>query len=309
MTLVFCWLDRSFSRNCITSIADTRSAYQDGAGEWQLLNETTTKLFGLGVKCHTFDGLGLEHYRAPDPYFETEIGFAFAGYCFEALSIIALMRRCLSRLVQMDGNTEVRPTPEGYARLLDTIGTRYFASHRRREHHLVSFLMSGFSDQKPWVVEWSYRPQEGARHQVFDPITTDNFFAIGDAGKHKKTQETIDAMRKAISRHRSGLVKRFKEIDERKLEDARHVDAEKRLIERTALESLDDEFKQTVGGVLQKMEVKPMGDKAFVDFCKDDEADILDGLPMVGSNLGYIPLNESMGMGSQVQESNPEEAP
>ncbi len=62
--------------------------------------------------CHHSDEMYFGAWR--NPYFETEVGIAFAGYCFEALTIIAHITRCLEEIVASEGD-EPKPDPRNWA--------------------------------------------------------------------------------------------------------------------------------------------------------------------------------------------------
>src|SRR5262245_37154093 len=123
MTIVCCWFDRSFGRNRITAIADARAARKVNE-RWVPLAETTVKLFKADVKCHAMTDQNFS-VEGPwtNPYYRTEIGIGFAGYCFEALSIIALLSQCLEQLA-FDGNDRPRPGPDGIVNFAKEIVVR-----------------------------------------------------------------------------------------------------------------------------------------------------------------------------------------
>ncbi len=72
-------------------------------------------------------------------YYQTEIGIGFAGYCFEALTIIALISRCLE---QLSTNSEASPRPYsgGIVNLAKEIIVRYFRDHNVPDKQTVEFL-------------------------------------------------------------------------------------------------------------------------------------------------------------------------
>lgn len=104
MTLVCCWLDQSYSRERITAIADARASFKDASGRWHVLVETTTKLLPVTVRCHRLSDFDPATSQLAKPYRTTEVVIGYAGYCFEALSIIEMMRRCCGQLLTTSGS-------------------------------------------------------------------------------------------------------------------------------------------------------------------------------------------------------------
>lgn len=301
MTIVCCWLDESYSRRRITAIADARAAVQDGTGNWTPLSDTTTKLFRMSVKCHSMESFCTEVATWVEPYFQTEVGIGFAGYCFEALTVIALLSRALEQLVDTNG-TNSRPEPQGIANLAREIMERYFKGHTNSAQHAVQLLIFGFcpSTSEPWCGTIERRPNQSAAVSCFvRPMTMERFCAIGDVAKQNEFRTKVDDLRSRIAKHRDDL-KPGMEDDaafNHALEVARHQSADKKIIEELTLEKLESEFSTTVGGVLQKAEVYPTTDGAAVlSFSRDDQGFLLDGLPWVSPDgLGYVPIGEKMG--------------
>jgi hypothetical protein len=134
--------------------------------------------------------------------------------------------------------------------------------------------------------------------QFAQPVEAKDFFAIGDVAQNKAFLDRVHDFRKRIAKHANELRQGKGEHAqfEHELETAHHKSADKKIIEELTLDTLDDEFSRTVGGVLQKIEVYQDGSTAVVSFSRDDHHHILDGLPSVGTpHLIYIPIGEKMG--------------
>ena len=58
-------------------------------------------LQGAGEVPHVLEGFDADTVTLQNPYYETEIGIGFAGYCLEALTIIALFSRVMEQLVDV----------------------------------------------------------------------------------------------------------------------------------------------------------------------------------------------------------------
>lgn len=299
MTVVCCWLDDSYSRRRITAIADSRAATKKNE-EWVPLNEVTTKLYRLRVTCYRMSGLDTMNGTWVEPYYTTEIGIGFAGYCFEAMSIIALYQRCVEQLVAV-GDDLPKPESDKLIQMLTEIATRWFNGHQSANEREVQFLLFGFSpvDGEPWagkVVRLKAKAPSVTEYS--QPLDEQSVYSVGDVGQQKRLTKALAKIRKRIQKHaevvRKG--KGAKERNARELEIARHSSADKKSIEQLVLDEMNNESNPTVGGVLHKMEVVACaGNRGLVTFSRNDQQDILDGLPNVGNHLGYVPMGERMG--------------
>jgi hypothetical protein len=300
MTIMCCWFNQSYSLDRLTGIADERAAVEEKRDVWKPLTETAVKLFRLTANCHALSCLYPEVGGWRKPYYHTEIGIGFAGYCFEALTIIALLSRVLDQLVA-DADDEPKPEPEGILNLAREITERYFAGHKNPDTQHVEFLIFGFSPRngEPWVGKLVHNPKRPIELKFKQPVGPEDFFVIGDPQVKKTFQERVDAIRKRIA-------KRATDIEVGEGEDAqfdadresgRLLAADRKAIENEVLAKIDDEFVHTVGGILQKIEVYRLdGDRGEVSYSRDDHPHLLDVLPCVGANLGYIPIGEKMGI-------------
>lgn len=296
MTVVCCWLDESFGRKRITVIADSRAAKKD-RGQWKPFHETTLKIFRARVASHRLESFDSSIGAWNDPYALTEIGIAFSGYCFEALTIINMFTRCLEQLVT-DGSAKPMAEPRRIVDLLCKISQRYFNEHPDPDLQDVEFLVFGFSqsDHEPWVGKVTHSNAEGAHLKEWEyPLRPDSLFAAGDVGQNLVSQ--LNEVRVRVAKHSDGLQKKgFADFFEFDLERSRHHTGIKKHVEDAVLQALDDELHATVGGVLQKAELYLLANGAsHLTFCRDDKHHILDGLPNVGKELGYVPIVERMG--------------
>jgi hypothetical protein len=292
VTLVCCWLDDSYGRHRITAIADSRAA-EFWNNEWHPRSNQTLKLFRVPVNCYRTNNFVLEIGSWRNPYFQTEVALGFAGYCFEAMTIISLFSRAMEQLVSQNG--EPRPHPEAMAGILARVVADYFVDHTNQQTQRVHFLLFGFSAERPWIAQIGYTP-EGLAGPSVQPLPPNQVYAIGDAGDANFTasiEETLDR----ISKHSRGLHPGSSSdaAFDHNLEQARHRDAAKKAVEEGVLEKLESEFNSTVGGFLQKLEVYPSGDGAVVAYTRESRSDILDNLPPAGPGLCYLPVGEQMG--------------
>ena len=195
MTLVCCWLDTSYSRRRITAIADLRAAVFR-TGNWQPLSDQTIKLFRVPVKCHRLEELDTDTGSWRSPYYSTDVGIGFAGYCFEAMTIIALFSRAMEQLVSEGG--EPRPHPERIVDILARIATSYFASHGDRETQRVQFMLFSFCKKGPWIARMKFVPDRPPEIFPLQPLVPDRVHVIGEANDIVElTEATLEKSRRA----------------------------------------------------------------------------------------------------------------
>jgi hypothetical protein len=297
MTIVCCWLDDSYTKSRITAIADARVSIES-AGKWVPLNDTTSKLFRIPVACFTEFDCSLGTWV--NPYYTTELGLGFAGYCLEAMSIAALYRQVVERLVVDDPEGVARPRPEPrlLVELLLEITRRYFAKHSSGSP--VEFLLFGYSSEgEPWVaqIEKKRGLEPALKYVSYELVVEDQIWSIGDVGTAADFIRDVAGLRRRIRKHEEELKPDLASLEsEPGLESAKLRVAQLKGTERKIQEELEHEFKVSVGGVLQKMEVYPLGDgRAIGVISRDNQPHILNGLPPVASNLLYVPIGENMG--------------
>jgi hypothetical protein len=297
MTVVCLWLDNSYGRERITLLADTRAAVEEKPGRWKSLDETTTKLFRVPLECHHLDSLDPRTGAWRAPYFQTTIGIGFAGYCFEALTIIAHITRCFSELVAYEGNA--RPVPRNIAESMRAIVERYFAQHQNPASQIVDLVAVGYSaiDGRPWAFKISHTPRKGTTIEALS-MGVEDFHVLGSmATDDPSFAENIKDLRGRIAEHREKLaIKRdVQPTFELDLEEARHDLAERKIIEEETRKKIEDVYAHKIGGILQKMEVSHEGEATIISFTRDDRPHLFDKLPLVGKSLGFIPVIEKMG--------------
>ena len=299
MTIMCCWFDQSYSRDRMTGIADARAATEDKKDVWTPLTESTVKLFRLRLNCHALENFQSEVAGWRRPYYQTEIGIGFAGYCFEALTIIALLSRALDQLV-VDGADKPKPEPQGILALARDIMARYFVEHLRPSTQHVEFLIFGFSPRngEPWVGKLVHIPSQPIEAKFKQPVSPDDFYVIGDPQVKITFMDRVEEIRQRIAKQSKALKvgKREDTQYEAALELARLISADKKAIEDELLAEIDDQFVHTVGGVLQKIEVFRLDGHSEVSYSRDDRPHLLDVLSCVGPGLGYVPIGEKMGM-------------
>lgn len=295
MTLVCCWLDQSYSRERITAIADARASFKDTSGRWQVLAETTTKLLPVTVKCHRLSDFDPATSQLAKPYSTTEVVIGYAGYCFEALSIIEMMRRCCGQLLTTSSDAPVA-VGEGLANLLATLTDRYFSHHTRPSQQAVEMVIFGYSPEaKPWIATLKHKHGTNTTLDYRQGMDAEELVVIGD-GTSTRAINALSKLRGQISRHKRKSSERLQAGFTRDLEEARHEAASKKAIEAAALDLAESEFINTVGGVLQKVELYSVaGDEAVAAYSQNAQEHILEGLPQVGDDLGYSAVTESMG--------------
>lgn len=297
MTLVCVRLEKSFNVPRITALADTRASIRRQDGSFNTLTDSTQKLFAIPVRCYTADSLTPVVGAWVDPYYETTIGLGFSGSCFEALTIIAHVSQTLSLLAAPNGD-QPTPTGEGLVHLIAQLCKSYFNDHSGYGNPYVLFLVFGFDGDRPWIGKVTWSKAKGLERS-FTWAADDTLETIGQDALY---QQRAQQWRDSIQKHRDEVARkpaaptedgRF----ERDLEVARHDVAERKITEEELLSQIESEFAETIGGVLQRLELAVSGDRVFAGFTRDDRS-YLDGASYSvtpGTLLGPIPIVEKMG--------------
>jgi hypothetical protein len=248
------------------------------------------KLFRIRVQCHHLEELnaaGTADWR--NPYYTTEVGLGFAGYCFEAMTIITLFSRAMEQLVSDAG--EPRPNPTAISNILAKIVRDYFSGHANKAAWDVHFLLFGYHGPEAWVARLDFTAK-GLTGPTVEPLVRHKVHAIPDARDGAFVASTHSILDR-IAKHADDMREQVDvELD---LEQARHRDAAKKSVEESLLDKIENEFNATVGGSVQKLEVYRKGDSAAVAYTRETRSDILDHLPLAGDRLCYMPIDEQLG--------------
>lgn len=293
MTLVCSWIDQSYGSHRITAIADARAT--DRVDEKVVVRtDMTVKLFRVTVRCYHEDNFDRSVGKWCEPYAECELGMGFAGYCFEAMAIIALFSRAMEQLITPDQNRPL-PRPKNIVAILEQIVGQFFAGHHNREAQRVDLMLFGFANEEPWIARVAHYPDRGVVTELSRPMNNDRIYTIGDAGG-VAFEEGVEEVRVRIRKHRAEIADNFTEDKfECDLQMARHNDADKKHIEEEALRKIESEYQDSVGGYLQKLEVYPLEAGGAVSYTRDTRSNVLSDLPEAGPNLGYMPVGERLG--------------
>jgi hypothetical protein len=301
MTVVCCWLDNSYGRSRITSIADARISSQLPNGNWVKVSDNTTKLFSISIRCHSANSFDADTSRLTNPYFQTDICIGFSGYCTEAFSIISLFQRAVSQLASED---EDNPKPEARGLLVyfSEIAKKYLHGHTNASTQRVEFLLFGFDaiNNNPWVGRVAYDPSINSCSTDFrSPIDENDIYWIGDKSVVEILDDSVRKTRSQILRHKNAL--KLGDGDDAFFEyqksTAQHDSADKKIIEQRVLDAIHNKFLETVGGAIQKMEIYGKEDHAAVaSHCSEIGVDFFDGLPSISNfNLFFLKVCERMG--------------
>ncbi len=297
MTLVCVRLEKSFNFPRITALADTRASIRRQDGSFRTVSDTTQKLFAIPVCCYMADNLTPVVGAWVDPYYETRIGIGFSGSCFEALTIIAHVSRKLSLLVAPNGD-QPQPTGERLVHLIARLCESYFNNHSGEGDPKVLFLVFGFDEDRPWIGRVTWNKAKGLESS-FGWAADDTLETIGqDDLFRQRAQE----WRARIQQHRNEVASNPAAPTkdghfERDLEVARHDVAERKITEEELLSQIDSDFAESIGGVLQRLELAVSAGKVVAGFTRDDR-NYLDGASYSvtpGKFLGPIPIVQQMG--------------
>ncbi|MDR7334324.1 hypothetical protein [Roseateles asaccharophilus] len=299
MTIAYCWLDRSWSRERITAVADSRISRQDANGDWVSMQNETIKLFRVPVRCYSMDTLDYTTATWRNPYFETELGLAFAGDCTEALSIANSFIRAVSQLV-VDGPTRPKPEPAKLYQMLTDAGTHWLSSYARPKPAQVQFLLFGYSDEdpRPWAGRLAWPHISGPNGNQFEhPIRDDSIFVIG-AHTSPVGDDFAQKLRRLFQK-KAGKKMNVAELRkagiEPDLERAKLLSADSMRIEDDIASLLMSATEVTIGGTMQKLEVFPeLEGRAVVSFSRDAEG-LAQDFREVAPRLAYRSVWQQMG--------------
>lgn len=297
MTLVCVRLEKSFNVPRITALADTRASIRRPDGSFRTVSDTTKKLFAIPVRCYPLDGLTPVIGAWTDPYYETTIGLGFSGSCFEALTVIAHICQSLSTLVAPNGDQPV-PTRDGLLNLIGKLCETYFRHHSGDGDPLVLLLVFGFEETRPWIGKITWDKTAGLKSSA--TWATDD--TLETVGQDALFQQRANDWRSRIEKHRQGVSEKPVPATpdsgfQRVLEVARHDLAERKSTEEEMLRQIESDFADSIGGVLQRLELGLDGSQVVAGFTQDDR-EYLDGASYSvapGTLLGPIPVVEKMG--------------
>lgn len=297
MTLVCVRLEKSFGVNRITALADTRASIRRPDGSFKTVSDTTTKLFAVPVRCYMLNQLTPVVGAWATPYFETTIGLGFSGSCFECLTVVAHISQALSALAAPNGDQPV-PVRDGLVNLIGKLCESYFSHHSGDGDPVLLLLAFGFEGSKPWVAKITWRRQEGLQSNTVwaDEDTLETI------GQDARFQQYASEWRGRIRKHRLGVSSRpASHTDDgafkRALEVSRHDLAERKIAEEEMLRQIDSEFVDSIGGVLQRLELSIDNRNVIAGFTRDDR-NYMDGRSYSVTPetlLGPLPIVEKMG--------------
>ncbi|MUT27049.1 MULTISPECIES: hypothetical protein [Mesorhizobium] len=297
MTLVCVRMEESFGVSRITALADTRASIRRDDGSFKTVSDTTTKLFAVPVRCYRIESLSPVVGAWLDPYFETQIGLGFSGSCFEALTVIAHISQSLSALVAPKGD-EPLPTRNGLVNLIAKHCETYFGGHSGDGKPILFLLAFGFEDGKPWVAKFTASREDGIKS---DAVWADKNTLV-TIGQDRLFQKYAGDWRDRIQKHQGQVSARKASSTadgafEKSLEVARHDVAERKLTEQEMLRQIESEFAESIGGVLQRLELSIYDGQVVSGFTCDDRPYMHGTSCNVtqGTFLGPVPITEKMG--------------
>ena len=143
--------------------------------------DMTVKLFRVTVSdtmkttSIARSGSGASHMR------NAKVGMGFAGYCFEAMAIIALFSRAMGadpRQIRIDRCRGPRTS----LRSLSKLSVSFSPGHHNREAQRVDLMLFGFANEEPWIARVAHYPDRGVVTELSRPMNNDRIYTIGDAG-------------------------------------------------------------------------------------------------------------------------------
>lgn len=309
MTIAYCWLDKSLSRERITAVSDSRISREAAGGARVPMQEETIKLFRVPVKCYGQEGFDLNTGAWKTPYFETELGLAFAGDCMEALCIANAFMRGVSQLMAT-GTTRPRPEPIKLYQMLEAAGNHWLSTYKKPTDANVHFLLFGYSpvDGKPWAgrLIWPERPAPGG-NQFENPLVDASIFVIG-AHTVPTAGPFAEKLRRLIQNQagkKMNVVELQKAGFEPDLERVRLLHADSMTLEQDVVNMLVAAAQVTIGGTMQKLEVFPETDgRGVVAFCRDDVVGLPHDFEEAAEGLIYVSSAQRMGWAARPTPSD-----
>ncbi|WP_157944624.1 hypothetical protein [Mangrovicella endophytica] len=295
MTLVSVRLDSSFGIHRITALADSRASIGREDGTFKTVNDTTTKLFALPIRCFRLDGLTPGIGSWDDPYYETQVGLGFSGSCFECLSLVAHISRAFGALIAPQGD-EPRPEAGGLMNLAGTLITDYFDKHSGDGKPVALFLLFGFDDGRPWVAKLTWRAATGLRQEL---IWADEN-TLMTIGRDTLFEQYASKLRSKVNKHRDDVRAKSANAQDRDIHElrvAQHDVADKKLVEEGMLRDIENEYFGSIGGVLQRLELSCQDGNVSAGYTRDDQP-YIDGSQWSVTTRGAlapIPIVEKMG--------------
>ena len=294
MTIVACWLDKSFGVTSLSALADARAS-EEINGTWYTHSDNTIKLFAIEVRCFELDSLVPGLGTHIDPYFETTIGLGFAGHCFEALTIIAHIQRAMGALCRVDRQAML-PEPDGLLNLAAVIAEKYMRDHAYGSIRSFEMLVFGWNGPDlPWIGKVVWNKEDRKITKRMENPTPSSIVTIGDGATASRAIGVATRLRSKIAR-RLGIVASAPPSEKNTFSEALlAIEASRRIAEGVG-NLIENQFVQTVGGVRQKLQIAWHGDRARAAFTLDDQSQLMDGLPSVNRSafLGPIPIVEKM---------------
>jgi hypothetical protein len=270
MTLVCVRFHESYSRPRLTALADSRATYRRKDGGRKILSEKTVKLFVVPVRCYLPSSLKPSGVWT-DPYFETVVGLGFCGDCFEALTIEALVRQELGVCVAHDGRP-LQPSKEGLVNLVGEITRDFFNDHSEPSDRIVRMILFGFDARRPWIGRVSWDGPKGLT-SVVEQACAESLVSIGETSVF---EQQASNWRTRILRHKEtlraegGASANEDASFEHDKAVAHHDVAEKKAVEEQMLRRIESEFAESIGGVMQRLELMMDGDEICAAFSQDD---------------------------------------
>lgn len=301
MTLICVRLDKSFSTTRMVALADSRASIRRDDGSWKVVSDTTTKLFALPVRCYDPDHLTPILGAWRDPYHECIVGLGFAGSCFEALTIVAALSNALVALCDVDSNYPT-PTGQGILSVAEHLTRNYFQGHSGDGAPKVLFLLFGFEGHQPWIGRI-----EGSKAAVTSKFTWATEVTLETVGVSDLFNQYAAKWRTTIQKHRVKASTKVRETNsddrdfEKNLELSRHDTAEKKIVEEEMLDCIEREYLDSIGGVLQKLEIAEQNGAVRYAFTRDDRPYLDAGSASASHSALLVPIEIVERMGRPVR--------
>lgn len=300
MTAIVCFLDRSDGSSRITALSDSRSSRELG-GQRYTISDDLTKIFRVRLSCHEIWGFDAVTGAFKDPYYTTELGLCFAGYCLEAMTVVSQFTKCVERLVDAaESGAQPLPNPDRLLVLLRDLCSEFFRAHAFPKEQDLELILFGYTNVgAAWAGKVTHYAATGANYEL---VTLDEGSVVvaGDCpGIAKDCKRFARRISKRLGRLPISLAGEAKEREEAML-----YRSKRKYLENKIKKEIASNNAPTVGGRLHKSELFFMGRTASLTFTGDaSESALLDRLFGEYEGLRYMPVNQPTGLDDVLHQS------
>jgi hypothetical protein len=299
VTLVLCWYDDGLCPNRIVMVADARASLEKGAITY---TDDAVKLFELGICFRTLPLLPTEDEGWPQ-YFATKFVIGYSGDCFESMTIVAWPQRYCRRLLSKPTCTSAEGHRDraSFEDLAGAVRAATTAFRRRRKYKMegrIQFLLAGYCPVKALphaaIIECGAK-NDDAELTHLSQLVSGQPWMIGDI--HRSAKEATERLQARIQKARLDFDKKAHGQIDADVETARRGHVQGKQLEEMVLTAVGDEFRLTIGGPVDKLELVLKEGRGVLDVtAQADAATIPDLLPdLAQGTVQYTKIGQTFG--------------